>query len=248
MRIVFADDHNLIRETVSGLLQNLAGEVEVLEAANFDEAVAKTSQGPLPDLIILDLFMPGMNHLNGLDVMRKRFPGVPIVILTGAVDLNDAYTALERGAAGYIPKTIGGQAMLNALRLVLSGEKFLPSMLVAETERVEAAGMETSEGSFHNPTPLDRLTRREREVLSLLTGGHPNKEIARQLGLREITVKVHLKGVYRKLGVANRTQAVRTVFELGMNTAARRRLLSKGIIQGLGNEGAAPILPFPTTR
>ncbi len=171
MRIVFADNHNLIRETVSGLLQNLAGEVEVLEAANFDEAVAKTSQGPLPDLIILDLFMPGMNHLSGLDVMRKRFPGVPVVILTGAVDLNDAYTALERGAAGYIPKTIGCQAMLNALRLVLSGEKFLASMLVAETERMDAAGMETSEGSLHNPTPLDRLTRRESEVLSLLKGG-----------------------------------------------------------------------------
>ncbi len=243
MRIVFADDHNLVRESVSTLLENLSDEVEVLEAANFDEAFDKAAREPLPDLIILDLFMPGMNHLNGLDVMGKRFPGVPIVILTGAVDLNDAYSALERGAAGYIPKTIGCQAMLNALRLVLSGEKFLPSMLVAEAERVEAAGIDMPEGSVHNPTPLDKLTRREREVLSLLTGGHPNKEIARRLGLREITVKVHLKGVYRKLGVANRTQAVRTVFELGLNTAARRHLTSRGMIQGL--EKKRPILSFP---
>ena len=246
MRIVFADDHNLIRETVSTLLKKISGDVEVLEASNFDEAFDRACQGPLPDLIILDLFMPGMNHLNGLDAMGRRFPGIPIVILTGSVDLNDAYTALERGAAGYIPKTIGCQAMLNALRLVLSGEKFLPSMLVAEAERMEAAGAESPEGSVHNPTPLDKLTRREREVLSLLTGGHPNKEIARRLGLREITVKVHLKGVYRRLGVANRTQAVRTVFELGLSSAARRHLLSTGMVQGLGKE--RPAFSFPTVR
>ena len=190
-----ADDPNLIRESVSALLKNISGEVEVLEASNFDEAVDKASQGPLPDLIILDLFMPGMNHLYGLDAMGRRFPGIPIVIPTGAVDLNDAYTALARNAAGYIPKTIGCRATLNALRLVLSGEKFLPSVLVAEAERVEAAGAESPEGSVHNPTPLDKLTRREREVLPLLTGGHPNKEIARRLGLHEITIKVHLKGV-----------------------------------------------------
>ena len=242
MRIVFADDHNLIRESVSALLKNISGEVEVLEASNFDEAVDKASLEPLPDLIILDLFMPGMNHLNGLEAMGRRFPGIPIVILTGAVDLNDAYTALERGAAGYIPKTIGCRAMLNALRLVLSGEKFLPSMLVAEAERVEAAGAE-SPGGGHSSTPLDKLTRREREVLSLLTGGHPNKEIARRLGLREITVKVHLKGVYRKLGVANRTQAVRTVFELGLSSAARRHLSASGMVSGLGKERPAFSLP-----
>ena len=243
MRIVFADDHNLIRESVSTLLKKISGDVEVLEASNFDEAFDQACRGPLPDLIILDLFMPGMNHLNGLDAMGRRFPGIPIVILTGAVDLNDAYTALERGAAGYIPKTIGCRAMLNALRLVLSGEKFLPSMLVAEAERVEAAGAELPEGSVHNPTPLDKLTRREREVLSLLTGGHPNKEIARRLGLREITVKVHLKGVYRKLGVANRTQAVRTVFELGLSSAARRHLSASGMVSGLGKERPAFSLP-----
>jgi len=246
MRIVFADDHNLIRESVSTLLKKISGDVEVLEASNFDEAFDKASRGALPDLIILDLFMPGMNHLNGLDAMGRRFPGIPIVILTGSVDLNDAYSALERGAAGYIPKTIGCRAMLNALRLVLSGEKFLPLMLVAEAERMEAAGAESPESSVHNPTPLDKLTRREREVLSLLTAGHPNKEIARQMGLQEITVKVHLKGVYRKLGVANRTQAVRTVFELGLSGAARRHLSASGMVPGLGRE--RPAFSFPPMR
>ena len=77
MRIVFADDHNLIRESVSALLKTISGEVEVLEASNFDEAVDKASLEPLPDLIILDLYMPGMNHLNGLDAMGRRFPASP---------------------------------------------------------------------------------------------------------------------------------------------------------------------------
>ena len=147
--------------------------------------------------------------------MRRRFPDLPIVILTGNPDQSDAYKCLEKGARGYIPKTIGAQAMLNALKLVLSGEKFLPSMLVAESERLEDQVIHPGGSARPRPSTLDKLTKREREVLSLLTGGHPNKEIARRLGLREITVKVHLKGVYRKLGVINRTQAVTAVLNLG---------------------------------
>lgn len=90
IRIVFADDHNLIRETVGILLTKLAKDVEVVEASTFDEALAKAMSGPPPDLIILDLYMPGMNHLRGVEEMRARFQHVPIVILTGSVDLNDA--------------------------------------------------------------------------------------------------------------------------------------------------------------
>jgi len=215
MRIVFADDHNLIRESVGELLKHLSDEVDVLEADTFDKAIELASTEPEPDLIILDLFMPGMRHLRGLEAMRHRFPRIPTVILTGNSDQRDAYQALERGAAGYIPKTIGCKAMLNALKLVLSGERFLPSMLVAEAERVNTVLAEGPGAAALAPSALDKLTKREREVLSLLTGGHPNKEIARRLGLREITVKVHLKGVYRKLGVANRTQAVTTALNMG---------------------------------
>jgi DNA-binding NarL/FixJ family response regulator len=228
MRIIFADDHNLIRETVGTLVRKVASNVDLVEASNFGEAVAKASSGSVPDLIILDLYMPGMNHLRGVEEMRSKFPRVPVVILTGSVDLDDAYAALERGASGYIPKTIGSQAMLNALRMVLAGEKFLPSMLVADSEKLElgtAAREDRSDGGESAKTsPLNKLTPREREVVQLLTAGHPNKEIARRLGLQEITVKVHLKGIYRKLGVVNRTQAVRSVIELGLDSSTRRKL------------------------
>lgn len=200
----------------------------MVEASTFGEAVARASSGPIPDLIILDLYMPGMNHLRGVEEMHGKFPRVPIVILTGSVDLDDAYAALERGASGYIPKTIGSQAMIHALRRVLSGETFMPSMLVADSEKLELGKAEpapmTSDGAMAKSNPLSKLTPREREVVQLLTGGHQNKEIARLLGLQEITVKVHLKGIYRKLGVVNRTQAVRSVIELGLDASTRRHL------------------------
>lgn len=228
MRIIFADDHNLIRETVGMLVRKVASNVDLVEACNFGEALAKASSGSVPDLIILDLYMPGMNHLRGVEEMREKFPRVPVVILTGSVDLDDAYAALERGASGYIPKTIGSQAMLNALRMVLAGEKFLPSMLVADSEKLElgtaSVDGKSEGGEAAKTNPLNKLTPREREVVQLLTAGHPNKEIARRLGLQEITVKVHLKGIYRKLGVVSRTQAVRSVIELGLDSSTRRKL------------------------
>ena len=88
MRIIFADDHNLIRETIGLLLQELASETEILEADDFDGALKQASSGATPELIILDLYMPGMNHLDGLNTMKEKFPSTPIVILTGSVDMD----------------------------------------------------------------------------------------------------------------------------------------------------------------
>ncbi|MCB2101113.1 MAG: response regulator transcription factor [Rhodobacterales bacterium] len=207
MHILFADDHRLIREAVGGLLRDLDDTVTVHEADSFPDALDRLARMPQPDLVILDLLMPGMNRFIGLEVMRARCPAVPIVILTGVVDAADAQAALRHGANGFIPKTLGAEAMLGALRSVLAGGRFLPADL--------AAGAPSPTPCASGDTALGRLTQRERDVLSLLTAGHPNKEIARLLGLREITVKVHLKGVYRKLSVANRTQAVRAAIELG---------------------------------
>ena len=94
MKIIFADDHNLIRETIGVLLQDLSKNVEVLEAVDFKGAVKQASSGTAPNLIILDLFMPGMNHLEGLRTMKEKFPSTPVVILTGSVDMADAKSAL----------------------------------------------------------------------------------------------------------------------------------------------------------
>ena len=237
MKVVFADDHNLIRETIGILLKDLSDGVEVLEAEDLKGALKHATAGDAPDLIILDLYMPGMNHLDGLRTMKEKFPSIPVVILTGSVDMNDAKTALEQGAAGYIPKNIGARVMLDALKLIMSGEKYLPTMLVAEAEKQESATI-VAGASAKSDSALEKLTPREREVLGLLTKGYPNKEIARKLELREITIKVHLKNVYRKLGVSNRTQAVRKLMEMGAGPKSTRKRTRKTGGSGSGGSGS----------
>ncbi len=215
MFVVLADDHNVVREGIRLFLERLDTGVAVLEAANFAEALEQAEAAPELDLIILDLVMPGMNGLAGLKIMRSRFPDVPVVVLSGSNQRSDALNAIKAGAAGYIPKSIGGEALLNAVRLIRSGETYVPSLVVedAGVEQEEAGSGEQRPLSDNNP--IKRITRRERQVLGELVEGCSNKEIARRLFIEEITVKVHLSGVYRKLNVSNRTQAVRKAMELG---------------------------------
>ena len=162
---------------------------------------------------VTDIRMPGMDGLDGIDRIRQSCLNVPVVILSGTYDRDLVLDALARGARGYIPKTLGGKAMLSAFQLVLSGETFVPSIVLGGNEQFEPVRRGAGGGSSDNP--IHRLTRRERDVLAVLVEGHPNKEIARQLGLQEVTVKVHLKGVFRKLGATNRTQAVHIANQLG---------------------------------
>lgn len=215
MQILLADDHRLVREGVTFFLERLESDVHVVEAETFDEALSQASEADDLQLIILDLAMPGMNGLTGLEVMRSRFPEVPVVILSGTYHRSEVMNALDRGAHGYIPKTLSGKAMINALKLVVSGEKYIPSIIFSDAQAGSADSRGLVGGTFSGDSPLQRLTPRERDVLALLSKGHANKEIARQLGLKEVTVKVHLKGVFRKLGAANRTQAVKIAMQLG---------------------------------
>lgn len=207
MRIVLADDHELVRSGLRFYLERLAPEVTIVEASTLDEALtaAKTAA---TDLIILDLTMPGMNGTAGLEQVRARHPTVPLVVLSGRTGREDIMGALNRGANGYLPKTLSGKAMLAALRLVLSGETFVPSILMDERRR--AGGRADQPGAAAG---LDTLTDRERDVLDFLCQGKSNKEIARDLAIREVTVKVHVGNIMRKLGASNRTQAVRLALD-----------------------------------
>ncbi|MHB1219706.1 MAG: response regulator [Alphaproteobacteria bacterium] len=208
MRVVLADDHELVRNGLRFYLERLAPEVAVVEASTLEEALtaAKTAS---TDLIILDLAMPGMNGTAGVEQMRARHPNVPLVVLSGRTGREDILGALNRGANGYLPKTLSGKAMLAALRLVLSGETFVPSILMDERNR--AGGRADQLGAAPG---LDALTDRERDVLDFLCQGKSNKEIARDLAIREVTVKVHVGNIMRKLGASNRTQAVRLALDL----------------------------------
>jgi two-component system, NarL family, nitrate/nitrite response regulator NarL len=217
MQILVADDHKLVRDGLKPFLQELSPDAEILDAANIDEAVAVAAKADRLGLILLDLMMPGMDGLKGLEVLRGKCPDVPVVIVSGFSSRDHVVAAVQAGASGFIPKTVSGTAMVNALRLVLSGEKYLPSSTFFDdpSTQMPMPMVATAAKPGGLTPPFDKLSRREAEILILLVEGRTNKEIAISLELQEITIKVHLRNVYRKIGAANRAQAVRIAMSSG---------------------------------
>lgn len=216
MRVLLADDHAMVRDGLMPFLERLQPGTEVVEAGSLPEAMTAAENAAPIDLAILDLYMPGMNGLNGLSVMRSRYPGVPVVILSGSTRPEDALQAIEHGACGFIPKTMRGETIIGVLRLVLSGEKYIPPFLFEYRDGVTqpVAPVSPDAGS-----PLASLTPRERDILEMIVDGAPNKVVARRLNLQEVTVKAHLRNMFRKLNVANRTEAARIALLAGVTGA-----------------------------
>ena len=160
--------------------------------------------------------MPGMNGLEGLDVMKTRFPGVPVVLMSGYNDVRLIRKAMARGAAGFLPKNLSGQAMLKALELVLCGDTYVPLAALSEDPDDSSGTRIIHDDSSAQSSPLAKLTRRELQILTMLCGGNSNKAIARELAIKGETVAFHLRGVFRKLGVASRTEAALLATSLGL--------------------------------
>ena len=140
MHILLADESNLVRGALKLYLGQLQSDIKVSQAEAFHEALDLAASAESVDLIILDLHMPGANGLAGFDIMRARFPRVPVVLMSGRVRREEVLEALGHGAAGFIPKTLNGRALLGALQLVLAGEKFIPSLVVSEADAKRADG------------------------------------------------------------------------------------------------------------
>ncbi len=202
MKILVADDHVMIREALVPLIEQIADDIEVIQAGDFNTALERVLEARELGLVILDLEMPGMNGSEGLRAMQMRIPEVPVVILSGTLNRATIWEMMRNGAAGYIPKTYKGEVLINALKLVISGERFIPSLLVHGGEE-PGRGLQRFKG----------LANSEMEILVLLMDGLSNKEISRSLAVKEPTVKKRLARIYRKLGVTNRTQAARIAIE-----------------------------------
>ncbi len=189
-KLLLADDHDLVRETLADYLHKQGGFLVTL-ASGFEEACTLyQSQGPF-DLVLLDYSMPGMDALSGLERM-KELAECPVAMLSGTAPPEIARRALKEGAAGFLPKTLTPLDMVAAVRDMLAGEIYLP------LEFLTKPGKEQHE--IH-------LTPRETDVLRGISEGKSNKEIARDLDIQEVTVKLHLKTLSRKLGARNRTHA-----------------------------------------
>ncbi len=214
MRILIADDHELFREGLKVVLNALGDDVTLLECGGLDAAVEIAAGRDGLDLAILDFDMPGMNRATGVAEFCARFPKTPVVVLAGMFQREDVVASLLRGASGFVPKALGKDAMVSAFRLVLAGEKYLPSVLLfyGDAAALDVVG---EGGAELQKNPLRALTEREHEVLAKLLDGLPNKGIGRDLSIKEVTVKLHLRNIFRKLGAKNRAQAVKLALDWG---------------------------------
>jgi DNA-binding NarL/FixJ family response regulator len=191
VKILVADDHDLVRETIAAFLM-AEGFGAVETAATLPEAIDRL-EGEAHDLALLDLDMPTMKGFTGLARALAAGQGAHVALMSGSISRELAEAAMEAGAVGFVPKKLASRAMVAAVRLMARGENFVPVGLLRS---------DIAPGA-----PLAMLTRREVSVLRGVCEGKSNKEIARDLRLQEVTVKLHVMTLSRKLGARNRTHA-----------------------------------------
>jgi DNA-binding NarL/FixJ family response regulator len=232
VKILVADDHPLLREALLPVLRELDGGVTAIEAADGDAVRRLVAEHPDLDLALLDLCLPGVRGFELFDALRRDYPALPLVILSALDDPGTVKAVLAGGALGFIPKSSPHQVMVNALRLVLAGGRYLPPELMPELGGEEWAAQPGRAASPLTPGGMPAealgLTGRQRQVLALLAQGRSNKQICRALGLAEATVKVHVTAVLKALKVTSRTQAVVAIHRLGLR------------IEGPGGAGGEP--------
>jgi DNA-binding NarL/FixJ family response regulator len=206
MRILIADDHPLFTEALQILIKRQIPESSLTIVADLDAAHRALAAADDYDLAILDLYMPGGQGVSGVEQTLSRFPGLKLVVISGAATPAEVSRTLQLGAKGFLPKTLTPSVFAAALQVVASGGTYVPSEYLQVTEENSPASQQRG------------LTPRESQVLALVASGHANKEIGRALQLQEITVKLHLRNIFRKLGVRNRVEAAIAAQRLKITT------------------------------
>ncbi|WP_321795461.1 response regulator transcription factor [Caballeronia sp. J97] len=214
IRILLIDDHALFRSGVHALLQRQSDFEVVGEASEGLEGLKRAKQF-LPDVILLDLNMPGLSGLETLKLLVQDVPQTAVLMLTVSEDLDELATALRDGACGYLLKSIETETLANAIRKAAAGQPVIADSMTAKL----IASMRSPKAT-PVPTPsaaVDPLTTRERDIMRELARGASNKEIARALMLAESTVKIHVRNILRKLNLTSRVQVA--IYAVGHDAA-----------------------------
>jgi DNA-binding NarL/FixJ family response regulator len=190
MRVLLVDDHPMIQEILGAVVRGVFPEARLDVASRLEQAIELAASGELPDLVLLDLGLPGCTGIEALKTFRKSYPHVRTVVVSANEDRSSVVGALEAGAAGYVPKTHAPPLIAAALRVVAEGGTYVPPQALGDGECEQ-----------------QDLTERQLDVLRLLAKGMCNKEIAQRLRIAKDTVKQHAKAVYAALGVESRNKA-----------------------------------------
>jgi len=201
-KIVIADDHALVRGGLELVVKMAVPNAEIFQANNFDETINVLQSNFAIDLVLLDLMMPGMWN-DSIKNITQQFPDVPIVIVSVKEDFESIHNSISLGASGFIPKTSAPEVTISAIQLVLSGGVYIPPHVLKPQSK-------TAENNQHsnNFDSFNTLSKRQRQVLDLISLGRSNQAIADELNLTIPTIKMHVSAILKKLNVKNRTEAV----------------------------------------
>jgi DNA-binding NarL/FixJ family response regulator len=193
------DDHPLIHEIMPAILRKALGEVSVATEATLESGLMRAAGSVPPDLVLLDLGLPGCEGIDALTRFRLEFPELPVVVLSANLDRESILGALDSGASGYIPKTSKPEVMIAALKVVAAGGVYVPPEAI---EELAVKNLRPPRGESME------LTERQREVLRLILKGYNNERIATGLAIAPNTVKQHAHAIFTVLGVSTRAEAV----------------------------------------
>jgi len=209
MKVLLVDDHSLITDAVSALLQDIDPDVEIHTGATAPEAMKLVEQHPDADLLLLDLGVPGATGTSLLEAIVAQVPDLKILVLSGMQDQRSVMRTLQLGAAGFVPKSMATDKLTSAIKFVMSGGFYIPADLLEEAQRLgPLSGPPQRVQNAAIGSSRIALTERQEQVLQLLARGAPIKIICRELGLSEGTVKTHVTAIYRAFGASNRTEAL----------------------------------------
>lgn len=212
IRVLLVDDHALFRKGLASMLRDQPDFEVVAEARDGEEALAKAKE-LMPDVILMDIYMPGCTGLEATQRIKEALPYVKIVILTVSEEDKNLFSAIKSGAQGYLSKKIEPLELFEMLRGVVKGEAPISRGTAAKILDEFARQVKRR----HDEPPVEHLSPREQQVLELLTKGSTNKEIAAALGISDNTVKNHLRNILDKLHLENRVQAAAFALQKGLS-------------------------------
>lgn len=214
MKILLVEDHRLVADAMQVMLKEIEPDIDVTACYSTQHALSVVDEGNLFDLVITDLFMPGIDGIGLIVGLRNRHNQIPIVVISGSDDDKYIRAAIDQGASGFIPKTLPGAEMIAGLKQVLNGGQCFPERFSGSS----MLGVPDTEARSINPggPQVQRPGEKQMQVLQLMADGNSNKQISQIVGISEATVKYHTSQLFKLFSVKNRTSCVREAQQRGL--------------------------------